>query len=171
MEAGSVICGYGGKDQFVEEAPRPGCDKAVSFGLDTITSLVAFYNHLRPLQSIMLEKGVSKLHCHSVSRYGPENMGVRVSIDPASRIVRGHYTDSSFLQIKLTRASSPCVPGIDSFDGTRCQRVCLFQRLLVTGFESSMEVRNEIRPTQHNHIMLCWNLCHCLTIMKRMKHS
>lgn len=134
--AGSIICGYGG--QLGLESIG---DKSVSYYLQ-VESLVVFDHKVQPLQSLLIEqKGITKLQGHVVSRYGPGNFGIRVSIDDSMKartLIPREDDDLSWFTI-----------------GQYVNDHAFSEKLLN---DASALWKYQEASNEKNHLMLCWNL-------------
>lgn len=147
VQAGDILCGYGGTcGEFVKEATG---DKAVPFCLEA-SSLVSWCDQtVRPLQSIILEKGATMLEGHRILRYGPNNIGVRVSIDNDVMPAR-------------TFVPTPSEETISTFGwetiGQFVNDYAFSPSLFQTDDELSALWKYEETSNKQNHVMICWNL-------------
>lgn len=82
IEAGDILCGYGGYGNFVESVGDQ--DKAVSYHLDA-SSLVVYRGRVSSVQAVISETGAKSLKGHSLTTYGPNGMGLRLSSDSTMR--------------------------------------------------------------------------------------
>ena len=77
IPSGTHICGY----CFGRWTDSATGDKAVPFAFTDAQRLVMWGGELRPLQAAVAESGATGLFGHKVLRYGPNGIGVMVSID------------------------------------------------------------------------------------------